>query len=182
MDKIKKMEKNEIADLSSGEDLSIGIMNLIAIEEHLFFTYGKTKNEKYLDLLNEAREMRKTLLKRIIKDYEGEVWCLSKHFLAASMRLSEVGTKYLGRGDKKQAEEMFKKAYELYSTFWVINLAEGGMSKGKDKSESKNINGNASVEDNNINLIDDRTEKNKTVSIFEKAGDLVKKILDCCKE
>lgn len=137
MDKIKKMEKNEIADLSSGEDLSIGIMNLIAIEEHLFFTYGKTKNEKYLDLLNEAREMRKTLLKRIIKDYEGEVWCLSKHFLAASMRLSEVGTKYLGRGDKEKAKEMFKKAYELYSTFWVINLAEGGRSKEKIKVKIK---------------------------------------------
>ncbi|PJE67927.1 hypothetical protein COU94_04530, partial [Candidatus Shapirobacteria bacterium CG10_big_fil_rev_8_21_14_0_10_38_8] len=86
MDKVKKMEKGEKLDLSSDEDLSIGIMNLISMEEHFFFTYNKTKDAKYLDLLNEIREMRKSALKRIIKDYEGEVWCISKHLLAASMR------------------------------------------------------------------------------------------------
>ena len=32
--------------------------------------------------------MRKLLLKEIIKDYEGENWCISKHLLAAAMRLS----------------------------------------------------------------------------------------------
>ena len=43
MEKIKKMEKGEKLDLSSDEDLSIGIMNLISIEEDFFFTYQKTK-------------------------------------------------------------------------------------------------------------------------------------------
>ena len=90
MDKVKKMENGEKLDLSSDEDLSIGIMNLISMEEHFFFTYNKTKDAKYLDLLNEIREMRKSALKRIIKDYEGEVWCISKHLLAASMRFMEV--------------------------------------------------------------------------------------------
>jgi rhamnogalacturonyl hydrolase YesR len=71
LEKVKKLEKGEKLDLSSDEDLSIGIMNLISIEEHLFFTYNKTKDQKYLELLNEVREMRKDLLKRIIKDYEG---------------------------------------------------------------------------------------------------------------
>src|SRR3990167_1585243 len=93
LDKVKKLEKGEKLDLSSDEDLSIGIMNLISIEEHLFFSGNKTGKSEYFDLLNEVREMRKDLLKRIIKDYEGEVWCISKHLLAASMRLMEVGTK-----------------------------------------------------------------------------------------
>lgn len=55
------MEKGEKLDFSSDEDFSIAIMNLISIEEHLFFTYNKTKNEKYLELLNEVREIVKVL-------------------------------------------------------------------------------------------------------------------------
>ena len=92
MSKLKKMEKGEQLDLSSDEDLSIGIMNLISIEEHFFFTYNKTGKKQYLDLLNEVREMRKTLLKQIIKEYEGEVWCISKHLLSASMRFRKSST------------------------------------------------------------------------------------------
>ena len=34
LEKVKKMEKGEKLDLSSDEDLSIGIMNLISMEEH----------------------------------------------------------------------------------------------------------------------------------------------------
>lgn len=87
--------------MSANEDLSIAIMNLISIEEHLFFTAEKTNKPQYLTLLNEVRSMRGDLLKRIIKDYEGEVWCISKHLLAASMRLMEVGTKE----EKKEIEK-----------------------------------------------------------------------------
>ena len=47
----------------------------------------------------------KKVLKKIIKDYEGEVWCISKHLLAASMRLMEVGTKQLGQNKKEEAED-----------------------------------------------------------------------------
>ena len=113
-DFIKKVQesKTKELDLSSDEDLSIAIMNLISIEEHFFFTGAKTDKPEYFDLLNTAREMRKELLKRIIKDYEGEVWCISKHLLSASMRLMEVGTKALGQGKKQEAEDMFKKAIE----------------------------------------------------------------------
>ncbi len=170
MSKIKAVEKGEMLDLSSGEDLSIGIMNLISMEEHLFFTHQKTGDEKYLDLLNEVREMRKVLLKKIIKDYEGEVWCMSKHLLAASMRLMEVGTKYLGKGDKVGAEDMFKKAFHLYSLFWGINLGMINPEKAVSKKNEK------------ISLIDDKKDSNKQVSVFEKMGNIVKKILDCCKE
>jgi hypothetical protein len=118
LEKVEKVSREKKIDLSSGEDLSIGIMNLISIEEHLFFTYNKTKNEKYMDLLNEVRLMRTELLKDIIKDYEGEVWCISKHLLASSMRLLEVGTKELKKGNKEKSKDLFEKAYKLYSMFW----------------------------------------------------------------
>jgi len=170
--KVKKLEKGEKLDLSSDEDLSIGIMNLISIEEHLFFTYNKTGDEKYLDLLNEVREMRKSLLKKIIKDYEGEVWCISKHLLAASMRLMEVGTKYLTKGDKKNAQDLFKKSFILYSLFWGLNLGVVGVSDIK-KNEAEKIEF----------LTDEQKPKvKKSASIFEKLGKLVKKAVDCCRE
>ena len=110
--KVKNSAKGKL-DLSSDEDLSIAIMNLVSIEEHLFFTNQKTGKDEYLDLLKEVREMRKELLKKIIKEYEGEVWCISKHLLAASMRLMEVGTKLLGQGKEKEAKDLFAKSYSL---------------------------------------------------------------------
>jgi hypothetical protein len=128
VNKVKDVIKKDSLDLSSDEDLSIGIMNLISIEEHLFFTANKTSKDKYYTLLNEIREIRKTLLKEIIKDYEGEVWCISKHLLAASMRLMEVGTKALTKGEDEKAKGLFQKSYRLYMMFWEINL------KFEDKS------------------------------------------------
>lgn len=171
MDKVKIMEKGEKLDLSSDEDLSIGIMNLIAIEEHLFFTANKTGKNKYYDLLNEVREMRKSLLKRIIKDYEGEVWCISKHLLSASMRLMEVGTKMLGKNDAKGAQDMFKKAYNLYSLFWGLNLKIIKTDSIKNKYD-------------NVSYIDEDKEPHlqESTSIFSRLGEIVKKAINCCKE
>jgi hypothetical protein len=164
-DLLKRVEKIKIdqnLDLSSGEDLSIGIMNLISIEEHLFFTYNKTKDYKYLELLNEVRTMRTTLLKKIIKDYEGEVWCISKHFLAASMRLMEVGTKELKKAtspeQRRRAEDLFKKSYKLYSLFWGLNLSQNPKTPQMPQGTYQGV------------------------SVFSKLGDLVQKILDCCRE
>ncbi|MBI4693610.1 MAG: hypothetical protein HY749_06285 [Gammaproteobacteria bacterium] len=113
-------------DLSSDEDLTVALMNLVSIEEHLFFTGAKTGKTRYYDLLEEVREMRKDLLKQVVVDYEGEVWCISKHLLAASMRLIEVGTKQLSLGRKAEAEDLFEKAYALYSLFWGVNLGTRG--------------------------------------------------------
>jgi hypothetical protein len=121
VDKYDTLVKDEELDLSADQDLSIAIMNLISIEEHLFFTGAKTENDYYYEVLKEVREMRKDLLKRIIKEYEGEIWCISKHLLAASYRLMEYGTKHLGKGDTKLASDMFEKAYGVYSLFWILN-------------------------------------------------------------
>ncbi len=108
--KVADSKKKDKFDLSSDEDLSIAVMNLVSIEEHFFFTAQKTQKGEYFDLLNEVRQMRKELLKKLIKEYEGEVWCISKHLLAASMRLMEVGTNQFGAGNRKEAEDLFGKA------------------------------------------------------------------------
>ena len=162
--KVQKNKQNEL-DLSSDEDLSIAIMNLISIEEHFFFTGGKTGKPEYFDLLNTAREMRKELLKKIIKEPEGEVWCISKHLLSASMRLMEVGTKALGQGKKKESQDLFRKAYDLYSLFWGINL------KLVDLGIVKKI------DDTQIDKKD--TDKK---GILAKLGQVVQYVVNCCKE
>jgi hypothetical protein len=118
------MMRNKI-DLSSDEDLSIALMNLISIEEHMYFSGMKSGDEKYFDMLKDIRELRKKLLKKMVKSSEAEEWCISKHLLGASMRLIEVGNKCK---EKKEAHSMFKDAFELYSMFWGINL---GLIKGR---------------------------------------------------
>lgn len=165
IEKVDQLKKDHKLDLSSDQDLSIAIMNLVSIEEHFFFTGAKTGNPKYYDLLSEVREMRKTLLKKIIKEYEGEIWCISKHLLAASYRLMEVGTKAQSKGEKKEAAEMFQKAYDLYSMFWGLNM------KLIDLGDVKKI------DDGALN-VKDKEKK----GFIGKLGDLVKKVLDCCIE
>ena len=156
---IKQIEevkgKNNL-DLSLGEDLSIALMNLVSLEEHFLFSYMQTENKKYLDFLEQIRELRKKLLGKIVgkeKEDESEKWCISKHLLAASMRLTEVGTKYLHDAKKKEAEDCFLEAFNLYSLFWAVN-GIGGIDEKNKISESK----------------------------LSKISQLIKKILDCCKE
>jgi len=164
--KVEESKKGKL-DLSSDEDLSVAIMNLISIEEHFFFSGAKTGNEKYFDLLNQTRQIRKELLARLVKDVEpgSETWCISKHLLAASMRLIEVGTKYYQEGKKEEAKNLFSKAYDLWSLFWGLNL------KLIDIGEVKK------VEENQLNFHDE--EKS---GVFGKLKEIVKKIVDCCIE
>ena len=125
IEQVDAAKKVNPLDLSSDQDLSIGLMNLISLEEHFFFSGAKTGKPGFYDLINTVREMRKELMTRIV-DKSGtdgsEVWCISKHLLAASMRLMEVGTKALGAGNKEDAYNLFGKAYDLYSLFWGLNM------------------------------------------------------------
>jgi len=120
--KIEKFKTQKGADLSTDEDLSIAVMNLISLEEHFFFTASKTGKDNYLELLNQVRQIRKSLLARLMPENEGETWCISKHLLATTMRLTEVGTKLLQDKKTKEANDMFAKAYEVYSLFWAIKF------------------------------------------------------------
>ena len=155
----KSSQIRDGADLSRDEDLSIAIMNLISLEEHFYFTAMKTNNHNYLEMLNSVRELRKSMLAKIVKNPQGEEWCISKHLLAASMRLIEVGTKEFSKGDKEEANKFFTQAFNLYSLFFAINL--------------KMIKPEKLIADENFS-------KEKTY--FSKLSDLMKKIIDCCKE
>lgn len=151
--KIESLKEKSGVDLSTAEDLSLAVMNLISLEEHFFFTGVKTKKDEYFDSSQEIRNLRKELLKELMPNHEGETWCISKHLLSATMRLVEVGNKLQSEDKKEEAKAKFLQAYKVYSVFWALKL--------------KLISGQ---------LIKD-TAKNS--SQFE---DLVSKLANCCDE
>ena len=185
VEKLDNLKKVNPKDLSSDQDLSIGVMNLISIEEHLAFTGAKTGKTSYYDLISEVREIRKAWLQKLIKQYEGEVWCTSKHLLAASMRLMEVGTKQQDLGNAADAHKLFDNAYELYCLFWGLNM---GAINLKDVKWAKD----AGVDTKEI----ERRVANMKVptasasgaaakgsgGVLGKLKDVVKKAVDCCIE
>src|SRR3989338_640091 len=153
--KVEKIKQSGSVDNSTEEDLSIAIMNLISLEEHFFFTGVKTKKPEYFDFLGEIRNTRKELLAKMMDKNEGETWCISKHLLATTMRLMEVGTKLHSDGKQAEAREMFDKAHKMYSVFWALRLK----------------------------LID--TSGFKKIAASEKPWsfeDIVDKLVDCCDE
>ena len=185
VERIDASKKVNPKDLSSDQDLTIAIMNLISIEEHLVFSGAKTGKTSFYDLIKDIRELRKNLMLKVIPQYEGEVWCISKHLLASSMRLMEVGTKQQSLKNDEQAYQLFSQAYDLYCLFWGLNM------------NMLNVDDVKWVEDNmeNIKKISDQTSKivaenaaEDTVIASEKSGAwgkmkaFVRKAVDCCIE
>lgn len=120
--KVAELKKTGSADLATEEDLAVGVMNLIGLEEHFYFTGVKTEKPEYFDLLNEVRLLRKSLMERLVPRHEGETWCISKHLLAATMRMMEVGGKLNAAGKKDEAKKMFDSAHKAFSLFWALRL------------------------------------------------------------
>ena len=171
VEKLDAAKKVNPKDLSSDQDLTIGIMNLISIEEHLMFSGAKTGKTQFYDLINEVREMRKNAMLKIIPAYEGEVWCISKHMLAASMRVFEVGTKALPAGDKQTAYDLFDQSYGLYSMLWGLNM---GLLTG-DKNDAKVAKKSAPAKAAEVKAEKDSGKVSKLKS-------WVKNAVNCCIE
>ncbi|MDR1026165.1 MAG: hypothetical protein LBL47_02075 [Lactobacillus sp.] len=179
VERVDNAKKLNPKDLSSDQDLTIGIMNLISIEEHLVFSGAKTGKNSYYDLIEDVREMRKNLMQKIIPQYEGEVWCISKHLLSSSMRLMEVGTKQQSLGNKEDAYDLFNKAYDLYCLFWGLNMNMLNVEDVKwveDKSEDVQ---KIATKLDNVSVAGKANQKDGALS---KMKAFVKKAVDCCIE
>lgn len=153
MEKIDALKERSGVDLSTAEDLSLAVMNLISLEEHFFFTGVKTHKDEYFESSQEVRNMRKELLAQLMPDHEGETWCASKHLLAAAMRLIEVGNKLQSEDKKTEARASFEKAYKVYAIFWALKLKLVGVQRV--------------------------ARGGKKIAGFE---DLLNKLADCCDE
>jgi hypothetical protein len=88
------------------------------------------------------------------------------------MRLVEVGTKSLSKGEKKDAVDLFQKAYQLYNLFWGLNLGVAKMADVKSLTEEK------------ISFINEAPlpESRASLSPFAKLGEIIGRAVDCCRE
>ncbi|OGT06556.1 MAG: hypothetical protein A2103_03165 [Gammaproteobacteria bacterium GWF2_41_13] len=145
-------QKQNKLDLSADQDLTIGIMNLIGLEEEFFILGARSNNPSYYESLSRFREIRKNFMQKLIRRYEGEVWCMSKHLMAASMHLMQAGF-HRTQKNAETAYSLFQTAYDLYALFWGLNL---------DFIQEQNTQ--------------------PAATLLGKLGGLVKKIIDCCIE
>lgn len=195
VEKLDASKKINPKDLSSDQDLTIAIMNLISIEEHLMFSGAKTGKSSYYDLIEQVRETRKNLMQKVIPEYEGEVWCISKHLLSASMRLMEVGTKQQSLGHKSEAYNLFDQSYELYCLFWGLNMKlldiedvkwiEDSYEDVKKLSEQLASQSGKAEVSSAVSAVLPETAANDAApdgSTLSKIKSFVRKAVDCCIE
>lgn len=181
VERIDAAKKKNPKDLSSDQDLTIAIMNLISIEEHLIFSGAKTGKTGFYDMVQEVRELRKNLMLKIIPSYEGEVWCISKHLLAAAMRLMEVGTKQQSMNHKEEAYQLFTEAYDLYCLFWGLNMNLVNIDGAKWQAESlEKVQKEVAEIKSAVQPV--RSETATDNSMFGKLKSVIRKAVDCCIE
>ena len=110
-------KKVNALDLSSDQDLTIGLMNLLFIEDYVS---GGALHDM-------VAEIRQKLMSRIIKksDKNADV---SAKLLLESIRCIELGNKESGTS----AYELYNRAYEYYSMFWGLNMGLIDVSDVKD--------------------------------------------------
>jgi len=124
VEKIEKLAKEiraQLVDLTTEEDAIFAAMNLISLEEHFFMTYVKTKKEIYLELHDEIRKLRREIMEKLVKNTEGELWCISKHLLSTAMRLKEVADKVK---DEKFRKKLYESSYDMLKIFKFLHKLE----------------------------------------------------------
>ena len=89
-------------DLSADQDLTIALMNLVAIED-------ATPDSQIGEMV---RNIRENLMARMVSDDKIQVQAYD--FLSQATRQMDQANKLLEAGDKKVAYEMYDAAYEDY--------------------------------------------------------------------
>lgn len=104
-------------DLSSDQDLTVGLMNLLNIEEYI----QTHATHEYTDLLNMISGVRARLMERIVKPSDKNKAEMER-LLTESMAYIDNGVRLLSSGDSGAAYVMFDDAYAKYSLFWGLNM------------------------------------------------------------
>ncbi|MBP3316354.1 MAG: hypothetical protein J6L70_02010 [Alphaproteobacteria bacterium] len=107
-------------DLSSDQDLTIGLMNMLAIEEIC--------GDSELGCM--VRDIRSGLMKKIVSE-KTDLWNASEKLLAQTVDLIERGNKMLAGNKSIDAYKLFDAAYGAYSLFWGINMGMVDLSEIK---------------------------------------------------
>lgn len=109
-------------DVSLEDEIICACKEMIEIENHAYASFLGTKDEKWLKVLNKAREIRTKWMEKIFIEEEGtQKWCLEKHTFSANKRLSEVGLKLLSLGKDEEAKEAFFDSGEILGFYYFLN-------------------------------------------------------------
>ena len=109
IEKADNAKKTNVLDLSSDQDLTIGLMNLLFIEDYI--------SNPESNLSQMITSVREKLMNRIVKKSDKNRQMLEK-LLLESMQLIDAGDKQSG----VSAYQKYDDAYEKYSLFWGINM------------------------------------------------------------
>ena len=99
-------------DLSADQDLTIALMNMVAIE----------KQSSSPQLVQMVQEMRTNLMRPLLNNsvYEGDVWDASENMLNSAVLHMDAGLRALESGEKETAYAAFDSAYEAWVVFMGI--------------------------------------------------------------
>lgn len=110
-------KKSNRLDLSSDQDLTVGLMNLLSIEEYIKL---HTTND-YAGLLDMVVGIRMRLMERIVNSSDKNKDTMER-LLTESMSCIDDGVHLLSSGDNDTAYALFDDAYAKYSLFWGLNM------------------------------------------------------------
>lgn len=113
---VQNVERADVAkkvnplDLSSDQDLTIGLMNLLAIED---LAPGS-------QIAQMVRDIRVDLMRPIVDKaaVDGDVWQVLEQMLASVMSWIKTGDAAQQKGDSRAAYDAYDRAYEGYALFW----------------------------------------------------------------
>lgn len=112
-DTVAKLDANKKVnprDLSSDQDLTIALMNMIAVEELCPDT----------NIGNMVADLRAKMMQHVVRN--NRFMLISHELLSKSMQLMTDGINALKNENTKQAYELFDKSYEFYVLFWGVNM------------------------------------------------------------
>ena len=111
---VQNVERADVAkkvnplDLSSDQDLTIGLMNLLAIED-------LAPDSRIAQMVRDIDLMRPIVDKAAL---DGDVWQVLEQMLASVMSLIKTGDTAQQKGDARAAYDAYDRAYEGYALFW----------------------------------------------------------------
>lgn len=106
-------KKVNLLDLSADQDLSIALMNMMAVEKYAA-DFGCAEIYSHINMV------RQGLLKRILRDRT--IFDIAERILLASVLQLNAAVRFQDAGDMDSAYAGFNMAYELYSVFWGLNM------------------------------------------------------------
>lgn len=137
------LNKDKTGDINSLEDRLWALANTVSIEEHSISSYLRTHDEKFLEVAYKFRDIRRTHMQRIlgegIAEHPAEIWCMTKHSLAAAMRYTEAASRYF-KEDPEYCRKCLEEAHTCVELLLgLIGIAQDSPEEALYKDDPLNL-------------------------------------------